>query len=276
MFVQRTIVSLLLPYAYRYFTLNRAVSVFNTIKPVLAAMPFITMIKHFLYLIILNVTGRSNPVLTNSRLLGAIGNPNLVPEYLRSRILIASLFLGLIGRLGMYLTWAMAFPIVAATLYVITKQLNYTTYYLELVWYNLPMMVKDYFICVQHQVHDVLSQMIAVTEPKKTVTWTMMIISTLKTITYYGGWGYIGTFFEFLDTFWIFHNLYDNWVVAGAVQWVLANHYFGLFMVYCIWRPLNWLMGSPIMEIIRWIFVRQDFFIIEWIKAGIRYLRRNL
>jgi len=277
MFVQRAIISLLYPYEYRHCSLHNAARVYRAVSTVLINSSFRNLVialfmagRHVLTL------GQSGEAMPLQGLINAVGINNVVSQDLRTRIGIVALVLGLIGRIGMFLSWSMMLHVVTGVLYVFLKSMNYSLFYIERIWDMLPLFVQNYFVNVQSVVIENLSQLHK--ETVKPITFTVWAITIIKTITYFDGWDFL---FEFIGNLgWHLNNLYYvntfiNLITNNfLILWIWNLHEWAELFGIIFWVPLNWIIRhSYAREIFDYLFIIKDFFIFRWTINIIRWVR---
>jgi hypothetical protein len=272
MFIQRTIISLLYPIVFRFVTASNAGKIFKALYPVIVATPLlglsqglITTLKVYLFRTPNDLLG-SNAVFQTIR-----ANANIIPRAVMFHISLASFFLGIVGRLMLFVSWGFALPVFAGLLFFASQEIKWFSYYMIQIWETLPIIIQKYIIEVQNYVITGLTSIKSTGE--KPTGYIIMFFLFLKNVTYFGGWEYLHFGLDYLSQTAPIHY------IIGLGIWGKLWSILHLQIIYdtIIWYPINWLAYKcPIIfDFINYIFIEKGFFINEKIKDLLNYIFRR-
>jgi len=272
MFIQRTIMGILAPFILRHFGLRTTGQIMYRLVPVLIGAPLITLFRLIGDLANLNLIGRGVQIATNPMIAG-ITQATAISMTARNRLSLLAVILAIIGRICQYMVWFGALPILAGMMYFFLKEVQYLGHYLEQIYNILPYYVQNYIVHVQGETVRILTSLVKT--GKEPVETSLSLIFILKTITYFDGWSYIGSFLTYLNGFDFVQNyLLNNFIINFISGLTIFGIGWDRISVMFIWTPLNWLrQNTRVIDFVSWLFVSKDFFIFEWGLKVYRWIR---
>lgn len=273
--------SLIVPYMIRWISINRAAAAFRTIWNNTSNIGLYDWIRNLNGLLF-----QTNPipgVVGSALSVFHVVRSTNVPAIIVRKVSILLSILGIIGRLSVLATYAVAIPIVSSLIYILTKEISIANEFLTMTWNNLPEFIRTWIIDVNNYVYKSIG--IALNKSSETIKTGFEItslITIIKTITYMGGWSYIHSILTYLDSFAYIHLLYDNYIINAIIE---------LGIVVKIWggmKLLGMFLGMYIIQIpgldwiLTWLFfdrtwnvgdfvLRHGKSLYDWVKS----FRRN-
>jgi hypothetical protein len=265
MFLQRVVFNLLYPVVYKIVGWAGATPLMNAAYGYLINVSLKQLIIGFLGTAGSLLTGQQIPALLQGNLLiTGLANHGAIPQPLRHFMVVMALGVGIISRLAMFVSWALSIPVIIGILYVITKHISIVNTLLVGTWNNLPDFIQNHIIYVQKYVIDQLSTIHdKAAEPIGKGT---LILFILKSITYWGGWSWIGAKWAIINQLPWLIDLVDALRNIPGITWILSLNW-TIWINNILWNPLAWVtLKLPfIVDFARWIFVNPNFFLFDWI-----------